>query len=461
MSRGIAIFLVPFYTRIFTPNDYGIIDLLAISSQLIVSIFPLEITQAIARFYPDTKVKEEKVLVSSISFIYTFSAFSIFLILAFILAPQIVSYLLDNSTDTNIVLLWALSVFFTAFLQLFQNQLKWRLEPHRFAIVSLTYTIITLTLTIFFVIGLDFKLAGVFGAQLCGALISSSLSYYFARHDYRIIFNYTKFKEMLRYSIPLVPATIGAFFLNTAHRILIKSIMTLADLGLFGVGSRLTSLVTVIMNSFQGALNPLIVSKYKEPSTPIQIEKLFRYFVFFSLSLYLLISVFAKEILIIFTTPAYYNAYTLVPFLLLDRIFYAMYVFAPGLILAKRTPILAFINITAGIVNIAVSIIGIITIGLIGAAIGTMVSSMVMFITQMHYSQKYYYVPHNFKILTGSLFIITTSIVFSYMFMNFDNILFSILIKSIYSAVSLSFLMLVGLIDTRELFLFLKKLKKK
>ena len=71
--------------------------------------------------------------------------------------------------------------------------------------------------------------------------------------------------------------------------------MALADLGLFGVGTRLTSLVTVIMNSFQGALTPLIITSYKEPETPAQIEKLFRYFVFFSLSLYLLISVFSKR----------------------------------------------------------------------------------------------------------------------------------------------------------------------
>ena len=181
LTRGIAIFLVPFYTRIFTPNDYGIIDLLAITSQLIVSIFPLEMTQAIARFYPDTKVKEEKILISSISFIYTLFAFSLFLLLAVIFSNSIVKYLLDSSTDSNVVLLWAGSIFFTGFLQLFQNQLKWRLESHRFAAVSITYTIITLSLTILFVLGLGFKLAGVFSAQLIGALYERKFVFLFRK----------------------------------------------------------------------------------------------------------------------------------------------------------------------------------------------------------------------------------------------------------------------------------------
>ena len=51
ISRGISIILLPFYVRVLSTADYGIIDMLVLIGTFVNYIVTLEITQGIARFY--------------------------------------------------------------------------------------------------------------------------------------------------------------------------------------------------------------------------------------------------------------------------------------------------------------------------------------------------------------------------------------------------------------------------
>jgi len=53
ISRGISFFLIPIYTRVFSPEDYGIIDIMAIFASIIHLTVALEISQSVARFFAD------------------------------------------------------------------------------------------------------------------------------------------------------------------------------------------------------------------------------------------------------------------------------------------------------------------------------------------------------------------------------------------------------------------------
>lgn len=450
LSRGISILLVPFYTRIFTTGDYGIIDILGVFGSIVSILFSFEITQAVARYYPATNNTIDKTKIASSSLIFTFISFSVFLLISQVFASRFSILILDNKQSIGVFRIWAVSEFFTALFYLFQNQLKWRLESVKYSIVSISYTIITLSLTILLVLVFNLKLYGVFTAKLAGAVFASAISFIFCRKDYKFIFNSKLLKEMLKFSVPLIPSTAGVFILNSGHRILVKALLSLSALGLFGVASRLTSLVSVIMSSFQGALTPLIMKNYREVNTPFQISKLFRYFSFFSILLFFSISIFSKEILIILTTPAYYDAYKLVPFLLLDKIFFAMYVFAPGLFIAKKTNMIAVINILSAIINISISFILLKTIGLIGAAIGTMVSSMAMFSLQMYFSQKNYFVPHKFKPILISL-IVSSFLIYLVYKLDMPFSISTVIVKLVVLILMLFFLVLTGLVKIGEL----------
>jgi O-antigen/teichoic acid export membrane protein len=300
------------------------------------------------------------------------------------------------------------------------------------------------------VLSFGLKLKGVFLAKLIASILSSGMALFFIRDDLKLTFDRKILLAMLKFSIPLIPSSIGVYVTNTVHRILIKVILNLSSLGLYGMSSRLTSLVSVILNSFQGAITPLIMANYEKEETKLQIAKLMRYYTLFSILIFTSISIFAREILIVLTTPAYYEAYKLVPFLLIDKLFFAAYVLVPGLFIAKKTPLLAKINILSGFVNVLISFVLLKIFGLIGAAIGTMSSSLFMFVFQYNYSQKYYYVNHEKLklILPFSFYIIIIGIVYT---INFDINFYTITLKLLIILSIIPITIILGLINKAEL----------
>ena len=56
VSRAASLFLVPVYTRVLAPTDYGQLDLLTAFGSLMQLTVALEISQGLARHYGDSDV---------------------------------------------------------------------------------------------------------------------------------------------------------------------------------------------------------------------------------------------------------------------------------------------------------------------------------------------------------------------------------------------------------------------
>ena len=71
LSRGISVLLVPLYTRVLSPGDYGSLDMLLAFGALVNLVVALEVTQAVARFYPDAATPAEKGSLASTALWFT------------------------------------------------------------------------------------------------------------------------------------------------------------------------------------------------------------------------------------------------------------------------------------------------------------------------------------------------------------------------------------------------------
>jgi O-antigen/teichoic acid export membrane protein len=374
--------------------DYGIIDILTIFMTLINLTLALEISQAVARFFPDAKTDEAKVAYASTALWFTVGVYTLFVIVAYLVSKPFSEWLLESSTRVEIFQIAILSIWGNGLFYLIQNQLRWQLQSLSYAIASFVFTLVSITMSILFVLIFKWGVIGVIYGQLIGSLVGAILAFYFARHSYRFVFDWTRCKEMLQFSIVLVPSSVGVFITLYIDRIAIKELMSITDVGLFGVGYRLASVIGLLMIGIQGALTPLVYTHYREPNTPGEIARIFRYFISLALLLYLVLSLFAREILVIFTTPEYYPAAIVVPLLVPAVLLSGMYVFAPGLNIAKKTGIIAIINIISAVLNTVLNFVFIPIFGIQGAALSTLLSAMVTFAAYLGYGQKFYFVPH-------------------------------------------------------------------
>jgi len=446
LTRGIAVILVPFYTRVLTPDDYGIMDLLTIAGTLINLTIALEITQGLARYIPEVKNNEEKTEYISTSFLFTIIVFTLFSVLVWIFSEPIGNWMFEGKASVLVLKIAILSIWVNGIFSFLQILLMRDLKPKKNTIVSVVSMAAVVGMTVFFILVLELGLVGVFYGILAGRLIGSVIGFYFSKNYFKFVFKYNRLKELLKFSLPLVPSSVGVFISIYVDRLAIKQLLSLDDVGIYGVGYRVSSVVGLAVIGFSSALGPLIYKYYKRDDTAFTISRIFRLFMLIALSLFLILSIFSKEILIIFTTPAYYSARSVIPLLTLSIMLSSMYIFIPGLAIAKKTKKIAIIHITVAVLNGILNFTLIPFLGIQGAALATLISALVGFILYILLGQRYYRIPFLWKrILLSSILIIT--IVFLSSFMNLEFVSY-IIIRVI--IVLVSFLILIFILLTAK-----------
>lgn len=395
LSRGISLLLLPFYTRVLSPVDYGALDILTITGNFVNLLITMEIIQGFARMLSEVETEADRTAYASTALWYLVGMYAIFTVAALLLVDRLTLLLMGSLEWNGIVRLIILSIATNGVFYILQSQLRWSLQTRSYTVVSVVVMLITTCSSAFLVLVLKYGVAGIVCGQILGVIVGGWLSYSYSRNHYRMLFDWIKCKEMLVFSIPLVPSSISVFIALYLDRIAIKRLMTLGDVGLYGVGYRFASVVSILMIGINMSLTPLIYNRYKLESTPGEIARIFRYFLMLALPTVVMIAVFAREALIIITTANYYAAWRVIPVIAGGILFSCMYVFMPGMDITKKTKRISAINITAGLINISLNFLLIPYLGIMGAALATLCSSLLMFTLYVYFSQKLYFVPHN------------------------------------------------------------------
>jgi O-antigen/teichoic acid export membrane protein len=402
VTRATSLVVVPIFTRFLSDTDYGVIDLLTIAGNLVLLTVALEISQAVARFLPDAS-DEDKVTFASTALMFSVGAYALFGVAGLIAAPEIRSWLIEGAADDVTVRLAVVATCLNGIFQLTSGVLRFQLRASQFAIASLGSSLVAIGLGLFLVAGAGAGVDGFFVGQIVGATIGVVLTMVFSRGLYRPIFDRMRLVSMLRFSMPLVPSSIGVFVALFVDRLAIGQLMTVADVGVFGIGYRLASTVSLLSFGAQMAVTPLVYARHADPGTPAALERIFRYYVGMALMVALGLSLFAPEILRVLTTPVFYDAASVVP-LLAPALFLAnLYVFMPGLGIAKRTAAFAVINLSGALLNLMLNLLLIPHLGIVGGALATLVSAAAVFAAYAVGSQRLYPVPHQWHRLASAV----------------------------------------------------------
>lgn len=394
LTKGIGFIMIPIYTAYFSTREYGVIDLLIVTGSILSIIIGLEIHQAVARFFPDAKSElDKKVVVSTALWSITILYF-IFLLLLLPFMSQISYFAFDNLEYQDILFVAFLSFGFNFIYNFFSAQLRWQLKSKQNVIVSFVYSLITAILTYIMLKFYDGGISSVFTAQIVAAIVGIFLSYLYSKEYYGFILNFDKFKELVKFSTPLIFSTIIVYAMLYVDRIMISNFLSLEDVGLYGIAFRFASITTLLTIGIQTALTPLIYNNYEKSDTPIAIAKLFSYFMIFAFCFVLFLFIFSKDLILLFANENYIDSASVVPWLALSVIFSGITNFAPGIFIAKKTKYILYINVFAFILNVVLNLWLINSYGLLGAAYSTAISSFVYFLLYYFIGQKYYYIPY-------------------------------------------------------------------
>jgi len=462
VARGFSLITVPIFTRILSPSDYGALDILTYLALFIPLLFGLALDQAVSRFYIDSECDLRKKQIASTVIIYYIVILFIVVVMAFPFSDYIAQNWLNGQVGRRtmnmvFIFIWIKSVYYAA-----NNQLKWRFESKKFAVCNIGNVILSTILTIIFIVFFRWSIFGLFLGQSISQAIFSIISLYLGRSSYIFNFDWTTFKEMIRYSLPLMPATIAFFAMQYADRVALKELVGLAEVGIYGIGARLASIIQLILMGFQGAWHPLVIKYYRKPDIQKRFVKVFHYFIFVTAFTLLSLSLFGKEILVFFTPSTFSKGYIVVSLLIGSLVMASIAnYFTYGILIEKKTKIKAYINLFGIAINIFLNILFIKLFGLIGAALATFLSFFIIATIGMTISQKLYYVPYNWgKIITTLSISFGLSLIpLLYDFeISIQNIFFKFLLISLSMGVTI---FIIKIVNLKEMSLFIYNLLPK
>ena len=406
LTRGIGLLMLPFYARVFTAGELGVIEIIGVGSTFASVIVTLEISQAVGRFFPDEEVEGKRSAYVSTLFWFTLSGYVLFAAIFLGNSGLLSSLLLEDVAQERVFRMAVTAIAVTGIFHLMQNQLRYQLLSLPYAVNNLIYSALIAIITIFAYFVLKSGLRSVFIGQISGGLIGIVLAWWATREKYRFCFDTAILKELLQFSLPLVPSSLAVFIYQFVDRIAIKQILSLDELGIYGIGCRIASLMGLVLFGVSTGLSPLIYHHYREAGSPREIARIFRYVMFLAFLLLLFLCAFSGPLILIFTTSKFLAAAPLIPILAATTLAFQLYIFAPGLAIAKKTTGMTIISLTVATVNTILNILAIPVFGIIGAALASLFSGLLCFVMHVTLSQKHYRIDYSLPRVVISSFII-------------------------------------------------------
>ena len=454
VARGFSFITVPIFTRILSASDYGALDLLSYAAVFIPLIFGLALDMAVGRFYIDADEDNKKRIASTVMLYYIVVLFCISLA-GMPFSGYLAEHWLDNQVDVKTVVMVFIFMWLQSVYHASNNQLRYMFEAKKYTFCNIGNTILSAVLGILFILVMRLGVFGLFLGQSISQAVFSLVSLYYGRKTYALVFDLGHFREMVRYSLPLVPSTMAYFGMQYADRYALNALTSLTDVGIYGVAARLASIIQLFLMGFQGAWYPLMIKNHATPEAKDQFRKVFNHFIFIMSAVLMIISLFGREILTILATTQFSSGYMVVPLLIGSAILatVANY-FSCGIELRKKTIMKTYMNLAGFILNIILNIIFIRQFGLLGAALATFTSLLMMAVAGMTISQRLFYVPYEWgKVIVTLVLAMAVSLtIFVYPFpISAYTILFRL---TLWGLALVVFSEIIGIVSLREMWSF-------
>lgn len=452
-AKAMGVVLLPLYSSYLTLSEFGVLGIIEVTLLISVELLNLGQGQALVMLNNSEEYKDKK---KSIFFtIFTFSVFIgvIFIVVGEAVVPFIYKYF-ERADDFYLYLRLSIYIVFLRVINsLFLNKIRADERSVFYSAINLVKLFLTIALAIYFV---AFANIGVLGVLY---------SYVIAEGVNLAIILPSMFKLMspsfekkfialsIKFGVPLIFGTLAMMLLNVSDRYILKLFTDYATVGLYDLGYRVAGVINMfIIMPFGLALMPIAYKIFGTDGDKRFYSKLMTYLTFVLVWAGLALSVFSREIIKLFAlNPTYWEAYKVVPVVVLSYVFFGMrWVASLGMFLTRNTKQVAITTTLASILNIALNFWLIPIFGMMAAAYSTLICFVLLNMISKYYSNKYFKIDFENKKILG-LILLGIALYLISIFTNDQNIIFRILIKIILVIVFPVILYLVKFYDAIEL----------
>ncbi|MDR1692769.1 MAG: lipopolysaccharide biosynthesis protein [Oscillospiraceae bacterium] len=394
LSKLMSVLLVGMYTAFIRAGEMGYYDTLINVVSMVTPIISLQITDALYRNLLSSEEKSERVLTNCFAVLLCGIAFST-------ASLSIVNAL------TDIRLGWYLPGYIaTSAAFLFCQQTARGLQKNTvYAVSGMVYTGVMLAANILLVVvmkmGIEALLISTMIADVVGIVLIEVSVGVFRRLKFSLLSG-GEIKEMLRYSIPMLPNVVTWWLLMVFNRFVIRLYEGWDANGMFAVASKFPALLMTLFGVFTLAWQENAIFEYDSADRNEYYTKTFRMYTRLLTGGILLLLPVTRYIVGVLLASEYQAAWELIPFLYLGSMAQAFANFFNTVYMGAKRTVGAFVTMVAGVAGGAlVCLLLIPVLGAQAAAIAHMTAFTLAWLLRVFHTRKYAHICMEWPVLAG------------------------------------------------------------
>lgn len=409
-TKVISFFLIPLYTNVLTTSEYGTVDLVVTICTITVPIITLNIMEGVMRFNLDRGVDKNKITKIGIVILF----FGMLLGLALIPLCR-----LWNQISSFGILVY-FYVVCSASSQVFLCDLRGKELLVQYSIGNILNTLLIAGFNILFLLG--FKL-GISGYLLAYTIANAIVAVYalIIGKGYRAIsvsLDKRKMKEMLKYSVVLIPNSFMWWIMNSSDHVMVTSMISVAANGIYAVSYKLPTLISTFTGIFNQAWSYSAIREEDAEDVETYTNNVFKSMINVVMLIGLCMMAVIKPFLKIYVSPNYYEAWKYTPFLIIGCVYLTLATFmSTSYTVHKDSKGFLFSATFGAVLNIILNWILIPMLDVYGAALATCISYISVFIFRLFHTRKYL----TYKVMSIEFVFGSIGLVLSATLMYFDS----------------------------------------
>jgi O-antigen/teichoic acid export membrane protein len=258
----ISFILFPIFAHHFSPESYGVISVVNALNLLLITISGLGLEAASARwFYDQPGVEYRKKVFSTWFTGRLIISIVLSLILFFILKNWLVSRHLKIEQGDLLLVVISGNLLFNIIPTILNHYFILNKKPLHSLILTVFLALLSSGLCLLFVFSFHLDVVGFFLGQLVAFFIITLIGIiYFGNSLGIFLFERSLLREMTSYGLKVIPATLSNNFSFFFATLIIQSVTSQHDLGIFQVGFTLATGITFLTGGFSQAMIPHALS---------------------------------------------------------------------------------------------------------------------------------------------------------------------------------------------------------
>lgn len=380
LQKALPFITLPIITKMLPDtSSYGIADMFNLIISFGSAIAVLGMYDAIFReFFEDRENKKYQKEVTSTGLNIVLISSVVIFILILLFNKQLSFCLFDDTKYKKLIILSGIGILTSSLNSIIVAPIRMRNQRKIFFITGISFPIIGFLITYFCIkIGYTYE-ALIYGTVFMN-LISLIVFFILNYRDFSLkIFNKKVAKELFKIGLPLIPTFLIYWIFNSMDRVMINKMIGSGELGIYSVGSKVSSISQLIYSAFAGGWCYFSFSTMKDEKQVRLISNTFEYLGIISFIAFIISKPFISPVFNFFFTGDYVRGQEVFSYLFLSPLILMLFQTMGNQVIIIKKSYLSTLGLSVGaIVNIILNYYLIKYFGIKGAAFSTLISYIV------------------------------------------------------------------------------------